>query len=94
VPGALFTRAGRRTTQGEPMSEPPNPRPCAKCGTPIPAERAELLPETRLCVECSQEVGSEFEVSITPENLAKAGSMKKNYGSFRMPKHRRDLGRG
>ena len=67
------------------------PRPCAKCGSEIPAERAELLPDTRLCITCSTEAGSEFDVTLTPQNLSKSGSMKKNYSSFQVEKTRRDL---
>ena len=69
-------------------------RPCATCGKMIPAERVELLPDTRLCVECSAQVGGEFDVKLTPQNLSKAGSMKKNYSSFEIEKTRRDLKRG
>ena len=29
-------------------------RPCETCGKPIPAERLELFPQTRLCVPCQQ----------------------------------------
>jgi reverse gyrase len=68
-------------------------RPCARCGGEIAAERIEVLPETRLCLKCSEEVGGEFEVTITPENLAKAGSMKKNYGSFAVKKSRKPVRR-
>jgi len=66
-------------------------RPCQRCGVMIPPERIEVLPETRLCVECSKAVGGEFDLSIVPENLAKAGSIKKNYGSFTVKKTRRKL---
>ncbi len=55
------------------------PRPCARCGTMIPVERLEALPETRLCVACSQAVGGELDVTVVPDNLAKSGSLKKNY---------------
>ena len=68
-------------------------RPCERCGAMIPPERIEVLPETRLCVACSQAVGGEFDVSIVPENLAKAGSLKKNYGSFNIKKTRRQIPR-
>ena len=68
-------------------------RPCERCGTMIPPERIEVLPETRLCVACSRTVGGEFDVTIVPENLAKAGSMKKNYGSFNVKKTRRPIRR-
>jgi len=68
-------------------------RPCERCGAMIPPERVEVLPETRLCVECSKAVGGEFDLSIVPENLAKAGSLKKNYGSFNVKKTRRQIPR-
>jgi hypothetical protein len=57
----------------------------------IPVERIEVLPETRLCVACSKAVGGEFELSMTPENLGKSGSLKKNYGSFEFKKTRKRL---
>jgi hypothetical protein len=60
----------------------------------IPAERAELLPDTRLCLPCSKAVGREFDVSMVQENLAKSGSLKKNYGSFVVKKTRRRLPEG
>jgi hypothetical protein len=57
-------------------------RHCERCKREIPAERLEVLPQTRMCVECVRAVGGEFDLAIVPENLAKAGSLKKNYGSF------------
>ena len=66
-------------------------RPCVRCGNDIPAERVEALPETRLCVECSQAVGSDFISVMRQENLAKAGSLKKNYGGVQVEKHRRRI---
>lgn len=66
-------------------------RPCVRCGAEIPVERIEAIPETRLCVRCSQEVGGDFEVTITPDNLAKAGSLKKNYAGFSVQKKRRQI---
>jgi hypothetical protein len=66
-------------------------RPCQQCGAMIPVERIEVLPQTRLCVACSEAVGGEFDLSITPENLAKSGSLKKNYGSFGVKRTRRPL---
>ncbi len=73
------------------MSEPLKSRPCQKCGVMIPVERIELLPETRLCVASSKAVGGEFDLSVVPENLAKAGSLKKSYGSFAVKRTRRPL---
>jgi hypothetical protein len=68
-------------------------RPCQRCGKEIPSERIELVPDTRICVECSKAVGGEFDISTKPENLAKEGSLKKNYGSFEMKKTRRPIRR-
>jgi hypothetical protein len=36
-------------------------------------------------------VGGEFEVRIIPDNLAKAGSLKKNYGSWTVEKRRKRI---
>lgn len=64
---------------------------CARCKAEIPAERVEALPEARLCTKCSSEVGGEFEVSFTQENLSKPGSLKKNYGGVKLEKKRRAI---
>jgi hypothetical protein len=66
-------------------------RPCQRCGANIPVERIETLPETRLCVQCSQEIGGEFDVTVTPDNLAKAGSLKKNYAGWTVQKRRKKI---
>jgi hypothetical protein len=66
-------------------------RRCARCQADIPSERLEVLPETRLCVACSRAVGGEFDFTVVTENLAKAGSLKKNYGSFSLRKRRRPI---
>jgi hypothetical protein len=65
---------------------------CERCKAPIPRERIEALPETRVCVKCAQALGgSEFEVSVVSENLAKAGSLKKNYGGISIQKRRKEI---
>ena len=66
-------------------------RGCARCKIEIPAERLEALPEARLCMKCSAEVGGEFEISFTQENLSKPGSLKKNYGGVSLQKTRRSI---
>jgi hypothetical protein len=66
-----------------------SPRPCERCGELIPPERIEVLPDTRLCIQCSKAVGGEFQISFVSENLAKAGSLKKNYGSITVTKTRK-----
>ena len=60
------------------MAETVRSRPCQRCGKIIPAERIEVLPQTRQCVECSKVTGGEFDVTIVPENLAKSASIEKN----------------
>lgn len=64
---------------------------CARCKDEIPSERIEALPETRLCVSCSTEIGGEFDVRATQENLSKPGSLKKNYGGVTIEKRRREI---
>jgi hypothetical protein len=60
------------------------PRPCLRCGAPIPIERLETIPETRICVTCSEEVGGEFIRRVRPVNTGKAGSLKKNYSDYEL----------
>lgn len=55
-------------------------RQCERCDADIPAARVAALPGTWLCVECSEEVGGDFELIATQENLGKQGSLKLNYG--------------
>ena len=69
------------------------PRPCERCGKIISSERVEAIPETRLCIDCSKAVGGEFQISYVQENLAKSGSLKKNYGSLTMKKTRKSVKR-
>jgi hypothetical protein len=66
-------------------------RSCEMCGVEIPAERIEALPDTRICVACSRKIGGEYELTAVPENIGKAGSLKKNYGGIRIRKKRRPL---
>jgi hypothetical protein len=67
------------------------PRTCQRCRSEIPVERVEILPETHLCVRCSEAVGGEFDVRVVPDNLAKAGSLKKNYASWTVEKRRKRI---
>jgi hypothetical protein len=62
-----------------------------RCDADIPAERVEILPDTQICVKCSQEIGGEFKLVARPENIGKAGSMKKNYGGVRIVKIRKPI---
>jgi hypothetical protein len=58
-------------------------RPCEICGQMIDAERAEALPETRLCSLHAREIaryGGEFRITVSQSKLNKPGSMKRNPG--------------
>ncbi len=66
-------------------------RCCERCNAPIPPARVKAIPGTWLCLECSEEVGGDFVYTATQENLAKAGSMKKNYGGIKITKQRRAI---
>jgi len=67
------------------------PRACARCGNEIPAERIEAIPETMVCVACSQKMGGEFRVLVVPERTSKEGSLKKNYGGYFTKKIRKPI---
>jgi len=60
------------------------PRPCERRGVEIPLERIETMPETRVCVKCSEEIGGEFVRKVRAINTAKAGSLKRNYSGYEM----------
>jgi len=56
-------------------------QPCARCGRPIPPERLEALPETRVCVACAAAMGgSDFELVPVEERTSKAESYKHRFG--------------
>ena len=62
-----------------------------RCNEIIPAARVKAIPGTWLCIECSQEVGGDFQYIAKQENLGKAGSLKLNYGGVSITKKRRKI---
>ena len=52
-------------------------RACRLCGAEIPPARLRAMPETRICVPCSQQTGGEFELEVTINSTGKSGSLKK-----------------
>jgi hypothetical protein len=46
-------------------------RDCERCGKPIPPRRLQALPQTRLCIECSEAIGGDFETYVIPEHTGK-----------------------
>jgi hypothetical protein len=66
-------------------------RLCEICKQEIDEERAEHLPDTRLCGEHGREItryGGEFVITASQERTSKAGSMKINYGGVSTSKVR------
>jgi hypothetical protein len=66
-------------------------RPCEICNQPIEPERAEAVPETRLCAAHGREIekyGGEFRVTASWERTSKVGSLKRNYGGVTPQKTR------
>ncbi len=66
-------------------------RSCKRCGEQIPQRRLQVLPHTRLCLDCSQEIGGDFKTYAVPENTGKPGSLKKNYGSWKVARKLRNI---
>jgi hypothetical protein len=50
---------------------------CRVCGREIPIARLKAMPDTLICVRCSEEIGGEFELEVTISGTGKAGSLKK-----------------
>lgn len=50
---------------------------CRICGSDIPAARLAAIPETLVCVKCSEKIGGEFQLEVTISSTGKAGSLKK-----------------
>lgn len=70
-------------------------RVCEVCKRPIEKQRAEGIPETRLCGEHAREIdryGGEFLTSSHQERTSKAGSLKINYGGVTTRKRRNTAG--
>lgn len=66
-------------------------RACEICKQPIDPERAEAIPDSRLCTEHARAIarfGGEFITSSVQERTSKAGSLKRNYGGVATSKSR------
>jgi len=64
---------------------------CEICKQPIDPERAEGLPDTRLCGKHAEEIqqfGGEFVLKAEQERTSKASSLKINYGGIATRKER------
>jgi len=54
----------------------PETRHCRLCGVEIPTGRLKAIPDTSVCVDCSEKIGGEFELEVTVSATGKAGSLK------------------
>ena len=60
-------------------------RICLICKQEIEAERAEAIPDTRLCAQHGREIerfGGEFRMTAEQERTSKRSSLKVNYGGI------------
>jgi hypothetical protein len=66
-------------------------RHCRVCGIEIPQARLRALPDTSVCVKCSNSIGGEFELEVTISNTGKAGSLKKTGQQVEVKRKRKRL---
>jgi RNA polymerase-binding transcription factor DksA len=64
-------------------------RRCKSCDKLIPADRLRVMPNTRVCVACAEELGAEHAPVATYESLGKVNSLKKTYGGVTIRWRRR-----
>ena len=64
---------------------------CSRCGAEIPRERLEVIPDTLVCVKCSQKIGGEFELRVRVGGTGKAGSLKITGQEVSVTRQRRPL---
>jgi hypothetical protein len=77
------------------MSQPDiERRSCRLCGVEIPAARLKALPDTLICVACSQKTGGEFELEVTINSTGKAGSLKRTGQDVEVRRQRKPPKRG
>ncbi len=68
-----------------------NARCCRVCGAEIPQERLAVIPDTLVCVRCSQKIGGEFELKVRVGGTGKAGSLKITGQEVTVKRQRRPL---
>ena len=67
-------------------------RLCRRCGKAIPAARLRAMPETLVCISCSETIGGEYELEVTLSGTAKAGSLKITGQQVSAQRKRKPLG--
>lgn len=53
---------------------PGTEKQCERCGTPIPSERLDVFPDTKLCVKC-QSAGDAGQTNDAPEFCSRCGGL-------------------
>jgi hypothetical protein len=71
----------------------PESRECRMCGNEIPAARLAAMPDTLVCVKCSEKMGGEYELEVTIAGTGKAGSLKKTGETVSARRTRKLLGK-
>jgi hypothetical protein len=66
-------------------------RECRVCGKTIPRARLEAIPDTLVCVGCSEKIGGEFELEVKVSSTGKAGSLKRTGQDVSVERKRRPL---
>jgi hypothetical protein len=66
-------------------------RDCRVCGNEIPEARLKAIPDTLVCVRCSEKMGGEFELEVKISFTGKAGSLKKTGQDVSVERKRRPL---
>jgi hypothetical protein len=69
----------------------PEAKYCTRCGAEIPAGRLKVIPDTLVCVKCSEEMGGEFELKVSVSGTAKAGSLKVTGQQVEVQRQRKPL---
>ncbi|MCY1082522.1 TraR/DksA C4-type zinc finger protein [Archangium lansingense] len=64
---------------------------CGVCEAEIPQARLKAMPDTLVCVRCSEEMGGEFELEVTISATGKAGSLKKTGQNVEVKRKRKTL---
>ena len=66
-------------------------RSCRLCGVEIPPARLKAMPETLICVGCSEKTRGEFELEVTINSTGKSGSLKKTGQDVQVRRQRKPL---
>jgi hypothetical protein len=91
VAGPCISHAASTTPRRQGALTMATEKQCERCGEDIPEARLRALPETRLCLTCSREIGGDYVTYVIAENTGKPGSLKKNYGSWSVKRKLRPI---